>query len=136
MATVATNPKQQAHELIERMTAGQVAAVVGLLEAMLDPVDRAIANAPLEDEPISEEEERAVAASKEWLKKNKPIPNEEVLAEFGLSWRISSAWGVHRSNPIRALKADRDGKEESRVDGPGKGGPSRHRPVYGPAHPA
>ena len=85
MATVATNPKQQAHGLIERMTAGQVAAVVGLLEAMLDPVDRAIANAPLEDEPISEEEERAVAASKEWLKKNKPIPNEEVLAEFGLS---------------------------------------------------
>ena len=85
MATVATNPERQAHELIERMSAGQVAAVVALLEAMLDPVDRAIANAPLEDEPISEEEERAVAASKAWLKENKPIPNEEVLAEFGFS---------------------------------------------------
>jgi hypothetical protein len=85
MASTAANPKQQAHELIERMSIGQVSAVVGLLEAMLDPVDRAIANAPWEDEPISEEEERAVAASKQWLKHNEPIPNEEVLAEFGLS---------------------------------------------------
>jgi hypothetical protein len=53
--------------------------------SMLDPVDRAIANAPFEDEPISEEENRAVAASKAWLKDHDPIPNEEVLAEFGLT---------------------------------------------------
>jgi hypothetical protein len=85
MATGATNPKQQAHELIERMTIGQVSAVVGLLEAMLDPVSRAMANAPWEDEIISEEETRAVAASREWLKHNEPIPNEEVLAEYGLT---------------------------------------------------
>lgn len=85
MATPATNPRKQAHELIDRLSAGQVSAVVGLLEAMLDPVDRAIANAPLEDEAISEEEERAVAASKAWLKDHEPIPNEEVLREFGLT---------------------------------------------------
>ena len=54
---------------------------------MLDPVDRAIANAPWEDEPISEEESRAVAASKQWLAEHpgEGIPHEEVLREFGLT---------------------------------------------------
>lgn len=85
MATVAIDVRQQAHELIDRMAPNQVSAVVGLLETMLDPVSRAIANAPYEDEEISEEETLAVAASREWLKHNKGIPNEEVLAEFGLT---------------------------------------------------
>lgn len=35
--------KEHAHELIERLVPSQVSAVVGLLEAMLDPVSRAIA---------------------------------------------------------------------------------------------
>jgi hypothetical protein len=87
MAITATKPRQQAHELIDRLSAGQVSAVVGLLQTMLDPVDRAIANAPFEDEPISEEEERAVAASKAWLAEHPGggIPHEEVLREFGLT---------------------------------------------------
>ncbi len=46
MATVATNPKQQAHELIDRISTAQASAVVTLITTMLDPVDRAIANAP------------------------------------------------------------------------------------------
>jgi sugar phosphate isomerase/epimerase len=45
----------------------------------------ALAKAPMEDEPIGEEEERAAAESREWLKHNEPIPNEELLAEFGLT---------------------------------------------------
>ncbi|SRR5712691_1348645 len=79
------NTKEHAHELIERLAPGQVSAVVGLLEIMLDPVSRSLANAPFEDEPISEEETLAVAASKDWLKNHEPIPHEDVLAEFGLS---------------------------------------------------
>jgi hypothetical protein len=63
-----THEKQQAHELIERLAPSQVSAVVGMLEAMLDPVSRAIANAPVDDEPVSEEEARALVASREWLK--------------------------------------------------------------------
>jgi hypothetical protein len=52
---------------------------------MLDPVSRALANAPIEDEVISQQEQHAVAEAREWLKHHKPIPNEEVLAEFGLT---------------------------------------------------
>jgi hypothetical protein len=77
--------RELAHKLIDRIPHAQIAAVVGLLEVMVDPVDRAIANAPLEDELIGEDEERAVARSKEWLKHNRAIPNEQVLAEFGLT---------------------------------------------------
>ena len=44
MATGALDPKRQAHEMIDRLSADQVSAVVGLLTTMLDPVDRAIAS--------------------------------------------------------------------------------------------
>lgn len=86
MATAATNPKQEAHELIERISVAQASAVVTLITSMLDPVDRAIANAPFEDEEISEEENRAVAASRAWLAEHpgEGIPHEELLAEFGV----------------------------------------------------
>jgi hypothetical protein len=85
MATVATNPKQEAHELIERISTAQASAVVTLITSMLDPVDRAIANAPFEDEEIGEEEARAVAASKAWLAEHpgEGIPYEDLLAELG-----------------------------------------------------
>lgn len=77
--------RQQAHAYLDRLPPPQLSAVRSLLETMLDPVSRALANAPVEDEEISEEEEQAVARSREWLKHNKGIPHEEVLAEFGLS---------------------------------------------------
>jgi hypothetical protein len=56
-----------------------------MLKIIVDPAARHLASIPHEDEPISEEEERAAAASKAWLEHNEPIPNEVVLAEFGLT---------------------------------------------------
>ena len=76
---------QHARQLLDHLAPDQVAAAVHLMEVMLDPVSRALANAPPEDEEISEEEERSVAEAREWLKRNKPIPQEEVLADFGLT---------------------------------------------------
>jgi hypothetical protein len=77
--------RRQAHAYLDHLPPDQLSAVRGLLESMLDPVSRAIANAPIEDEEIGAEEERAVAEAREWLKHNNPIPHEEVLAEFGLT---------------------------------------------------
>jgi len=77
--------KEHAHEMIDRMAPGQIAVVVRLLEIILDPTARSLANASLEDEPISDEENQAVATSKAWLKNNPPLALEEVLSEFGLS---------------------------------------------------
>jgi hypothetical protein len=72
-----SDTRQHAHELIDRMPETQLSALVGLLETIVTP--------PLENDEISEEEERAVAEAREWLKHNNPIPHEEVLAEFGLT---------------------------------------------------
>jgi hypothetical protein len=87
MAHDSGNEKQQAHELIDRLAPSQVSAVVGLLEAMLDPVSRAIANAPVDDEPETEAERQAVAESKDWFAQRggQGISHEEVLADFGLT---------------------------------------------------
>jgi hypothetical protein len=80
-----SDTRQHAHELIDRMPEAQLSALVGLLETIVDPASAALRNAPIEDEEISEEEEGAVAESIEWLKHNKAIPHEQVLAEFGLT---------------------------------------------------
>ncbi len=79
--------KEHGHELIDRMAPSQVDAVVRLLEIMLDPVSRAIANVPFDDEPQSEEERQAVAASKAWMAQHpgEAIPHEDILPEFGVS---------------------------------------------------
>ncbi|MFZ0480032.1 MAG: hypothetical protein WAL71_12860 [Terriglobales bacterium] len=79
--------KEKAHELIDRMAPSQLSAVVGLLESMLDPVSRAIANAPIDDEPESDLERKAVAASKTWMAQHpgEGIPHEDIVAELGSS---------------------------------------------------
>lgn len=85
MAPAATNPKQEAHELIDRLSTGQVIAAIGLFKAMLDPVSVALANAPIDDEPVSADEARDIAAARASLAQGEGIPHDEVLREFGLS---------------------------------------------------
>jgi hypothetical protein len=77
--------KRHAYRLLDRLDPGQFEAVVRLLEVITDPAAASIRNAPIDDEPVTEEEERAVAASKEWFKNNPGIPLEEVAAELGFT---------------------------------------------------
>jgi hypothetical protein len=76
---------EHAQQLLSHLAPAQVAAVVHLMEVMLDPVFGALANAPLEDEEITEDEERALSEAREWRKHNEPIQHEQVLAELGLT---------------------------------------------------
>jgi hypothetical protein len=85
MALDLAQERQKAHAYLDHLPPEQLSAVRGLLETMLDPVSRALANAPLEDEEISAEEEHGAAEAREWLKHNKAIPHEDVLAELGLT---------------------------------------------------
>jgi hypothetical protein len=87
MPTNTTSEKQQVHDLVERLAPNQVTAVRGLLEAMLDPVGRAIANAPADDEPITEEDRRRLREGRSSLARHggKGVPMEEVVADFGLT---------------------------------------------------
>jgi hypothetical protein len=84
MASTATNPKQQAHELIDRLSAGQVSAVVNLLEAMLDPVSVALASAPMDDEPVGEEEARDIAEGRAATAAGVGVPGRSLRHQFSL----------------------------------------------------
>jgi hypothetical protein len=73
--------RQHAHDLIDRLPDPQVSALVGLLEAMVDPVTAALDN----DEPESEEEKVAVTESREWLKRNgRGVSHDEAMRSLGL----------------------------------------------------
>lgn len=52
---------------------------------MLDPISIALANAPIDDEPVSEEEAHDIAAARTSLARGEGISHDEVLREFGLS---------------------------------------------------
>ena len=84
----AASDKQHAHELINRLPESQISTAVRFLEFMLlDPVARSVATAPVDDEPLTAEEEQALARADDWLRERggRGIPHEEVLAEFGLT---------------------------------------------------
>jgi len=87
MANGHNNDRQHAHDLIEQLPAHQLSAIVGLLEAILDPVARKLAMAPPDDEQETDEERRTVEQSKEWLRERggKGIPHNEVLQDLGLT---------------------------------------------------
>jgi hypothetical protein len=66
--------KQHAHELLERLAPGQIAAVVHLLEVMIH------------DDELNEEERHAVTASREYFRKGgEGVPFEQVVADCGFT---------------------------------------------------
>jgi hypothetical protein len=79
--------KQQAHELIERLQASQISTAVRFLEFMLlDPAAHAVATAPPDDEPVTDQDRRRFHDGQAWFAQRggKGIPMEDVLAELGL----------------------------------------------------
>jgi hypothetical protein len=85
METDVTQERQQAHALLDLLPKEKLTAVVHLLQAISDPLSRSLANAPIDDEPITAEEIKALDEAREWLKHNEGIPHEQVLAELGIT---------------------------------------------------
>lgn len=82
--------REHAHALIDRLPETQLSALVGLLETIVDqgvdPVATALRNAPIDDEPETEDEKQAVAEARDWLAKRggKGIPHDEAMRRLGL----------------------------------------------------
>jgi hypothetical protein len=78
--------REHAHELIERLPDAQLAALVGLLETIVDPVTAALRGAEVDDEPENEEEKRAAAEARAWLAQRggRGIPHDEAMRRLGL----------------------------------------------------
>jgi hypothetical protein len=84
MSLDVVHERQKAHAYLDLLPPTQLRAVSSLLETMLDPIAQVLANAPLDDEPFTEEDQQAVAEADQWLSNNEPISLEAVLADFGL----------------------------------------------------
>jgi hypothetical protein len=82
---MSTDTRIHVHALVDQLAPIQLTALETLLRSMVDPLSRKLALAPIDDEPFTEEDRQSVAEADEWLKHNKPIPLEEVLAGFGLT---------------------------------------------------
>jgi hypothetical protein len=76
MATDTLETKEHAHQLIDRLAPAQIDAVVRLLEVMVHD----------DDDELTEEDVRAVAASREYFRQGgEGIPFAQVVADCGLS---------------------------------------------------
>ena len=80
-----TQQRHHAHAFLDRLPADQLAAVCGLLESMLSPLDRKLALAPIDDEPLTAEDAAAIRAGMASLERDGGVPMKEVLADFGLT---------------------------------------------------
>src|SRR2546429_8910120 len=80
-----TEQRQPVHAYIDRLTADQLSAICGLLERMLSPLDRRLALAPIDDEPVTPEDIATRQAGIASLEAGRGAPMEEVLADFGLT---------------------------------------------------
>ena len=89
---------QHAHRLLDQLGPGQLAAVVHLLETMVPPEE--------DGDTLSNAERKAVAEADEWLKHNRPIEHEEVLAEFGLT---TADWDKMGQEPLPEETPRRNG---------------------------
>ncbi len=77
--------RQEAHAYLDRLPCNQLSAVHDLLESMLSPLERSLALAPIDDEPLTPEEAAEIEAGIASLERGEGIPHEEILREFGLT---------------------------------------------------
>ena len=81
------NEKLHAHQLLESLDAGQLTAVVHLLEVMVDPVARSISEAPVEDEEITPEMVAELDEALVAINRGEGVSHDEILRHFGLAPR-------------------------------------------------
>jgi hypothetical protein len=69
--------KQHAHEPPEQLSADQIDAVLQRLEVMVEP----------DDEPLTEQDRRPIAASREYFRQNPEggVSFEQVVADLGFT---------------------------------------------------
>jgi hypothetical protein len=85
---VDTTETRRALTLLERLGPDQRSAALRFMEfLLLDPVSRAVATAPPDVEPVTDEDRRRVMEGQIWFERRggKGIPMEEVLGDFGMS---------------------------------------------------
>jgi hypothetical protein len=75
--------KSEAHELLDKLDAGQLSAVVHLLQVMTDPLKSFLESAPMEDEEITPETAAAIERSRTSFARGEAVAHDEIVREFG-----------------------------------------------------
>ena len=78
------NDRQQAHQLVDQLEAGQLAAIVHLLQVMTSPFLRSLSLADVETDDLTPETAAAIERSRSSLAKGEGISHDEIRREFGL----------------------------------------------------
>ena len=78
--------RNELHEEINRMDEGELLGLKKFLATYPDELGAYLRTVPWDDEPYTEEDEKAVAESEQWFRQNggKGIPHEEVVRALGL----------------------------------------------------
>ena len=81
-----TDIRNEVHEEIDRMTEKELLGLKEFLATFPDRLGAILRNAPVDDEPVTEEDLRAIAKSQEWFRQNggKGIPHDQVVRELGI----------------------------------------------------
>ena len=81
----ASTEKQQLHELIDRLPEEQLRSARQYLSFLCaDPGLLSLLEAPLDDEPYTEEQQRRDEEAIASIERGEGIPHEEILREFGM----------------------------------------------------
>jgi hypothetical protein len=75
--------KEKLHELVDQLDEGAAREALAYLQDLRLP--RGVREAPIDDEPLSDEERAAIAAAHQQLVAGRVISDEEIRREFGAS---------------------------------------------------
>jgi len=78
--------RERAHQWTDQLPERQPSGLAQFVETIVDPVATALRNAPLDDEPETDEEKTAMSEARQWLRNNggKGIPHAEAMRTLGL----------------------------------------------------
>lgn len=77
--------RQEAHALLDMLTAEKLYAVRSLLEVLVEPLARSLASAPLEEEDVTADTAATIDRARQSLARGEGIAHEDILREFGLT---------------------------------------------------
>ncbi|MCB1020416.1 MAG: hypothetical protein H6509_15105 [Bryobacterales bacterium] len=74
----------QAHAMLDMLSADKLHVVRNLLEVMVEPLERALALAPVEDEELTQETIAALETARASLDRGEGLSHDEIRRELGL----------------------------------------------------
>jgi hypothetical protein len=79
MDSKVTQEREEAHALLDLLADEQLTAVRSLLAVMVEPLSRALASAPVEEEEVNAETAAALDRARASLARGEVIPHEDIL---------------------------------------------------------